>query len=60
MTRPTDNPRTTRDALDELNASDWEAPACVVCGAGMYQDEDMPQLGWSCPECGAIDDEVPA
>jgi predicted RNA-binding Zn-ribbon protein involved in translation (DUF1610 family) len=36
---------------------DTEAPACIVCGAEMYQDEDVPQVGWSCPECGAIDDE---
>jgi predicted RNA-binding Zn-ribbon protein involved in translation (DUF1610 family) len=31
---------------------------CIVCGAEMYQDEDVPQIGWSCPECGAIDDEA--
>jgi rubrerythrin len=33
------------------------SPACIVCGTEMYQDEDMPQVGWSCPGCGAFDDE---
>jgi predicted RNA-binding Zn-ribbon protein involved in translation (DUF1610 family) len=39
-----------------MYAIDTEAPSCIVCGAEMYQDEDVPQVGWSCPECGAIDD----